>query len=76
MNIKDIERIFYWLRRYGGIRDKKEGKVWRAVDMDVLEIRIKEYIKNPKKFDFDNPDMNIDDFGLKFRNTKKRSKGR
>jgi len=65
IKIKDIERIFYWLRRYGGVRSKEEGKVWRAVDMDVLEIRIKEYIKNLEKFDFDNPDMNIDNFGLK-----------
>jgi len=58
--IEDIERIIYWLRRYGGIRNEANGKVWVASDMDILEKRIKAYLKRPSKFDFNKPEMGIE----------------
>ena len=56
----EILRIIYWIRRYGGRRSKEYDKIWRGEDFDLLERRIKEYIENPKKFKFGNPDMGID----------------
>ena len=54
---KKIERIIYWWRRYEGKRTK-DGKVYDFKDIELLEMRIKEYLENPKGFDFDLPMMN------------------
>ncbi len=62
---KEIQRIIYWWRRYKGTR-VNEGKVYSFTDIDLLERRIYAYLDNPKKFKFDNPDMNIDDFGMTY----------
>ena len=60
--IEDIERIIYWVRRYGGVRDLKESKIWKAVDLDLLQMRIKAYLKRPSRFNFDNPNMDIESY--------------
>lgn len=63
-----IERIIYWWMRYTGIRCGEQidsnGKVWRAQDIRVLQSRLKAFWKNPKKFNFNMPDMGIDEQGF------------
>ena len=61
--IEDIQRIIYWWRRYMGKR-VEGGKSYSFSDVDVLEKRINQYLKTPSKFNFDYPDMNIDEFGF------------
>ncbi len=59
---EDIGRIIYWWRRYKGIKhlDAKGGKFYTFSDLDLLENRIKEYFKYPKRFNFDKPEMDIE----------------
>lgn len=61
---EDILRIIYWVRRYRGFRDKDHGKIWTAGDLNIMEKRIEQYCKTPSKFNYDNPNMGIDDYGL------------
>ncbi|KKN17010.1 hypothetical protein LCGC14_0970180 [marine sediment metagenome] len=49
---KDVERIIYMCRRYGGKRDAEQGKVWFSEDLNELDERIKEYFENPESFDW------------------------
>ena len=61
-----IKRIIYWWRRYEGRRcNFKIGnitydKIWRGVDIDLLERRLIAFSKNPRKFNFNKPDMGVE----------------
>lgn len=54
---KKIARIISWWMEVEGKRTKS-GKVYDEKDIELLEMRIKEYLEDPKGFDFDLPLMN------------------
>ena len=57
---EEIQRIIYWWRRYEGTR-AQEGKDVENYELANLVDRINKYMKDPEKFNWDNPTMDEDE---------------